>query len=192
MNETLYVLAETAANPAPVSPWATLLGGVLPVLAGAIIGYVLGILRDASKAKADREARHQEEVLNAATGLLETAGRAKEVAALLADKGRAHAQADEQYPGSTPRMRAERDKAKEDFHAERDRFHEAVEAIQPHALRITILAPSMAILADEIVETASDLRHNSPGERSAHIRASYEESRQEFTAMVRAYLKVKA
>lgn len=193
MNGTLYVMAAIAppaADAAPVNPWATLLGSVLPLLAAAIIGYVLGILRDASKANADREARHQDQVLEAATGLLSTTMKMQKAAAKVADEREAVQHLEIDFPLGSVDREATLAEAKTNLVATVNDLLDAIELANPHVLRINILAPSLGELANNVVVSASNPEAADGTDNARGLQADFMEANQAFTDAVRAYLKV--
>ena len=181
-----------AADAAPDNPLASLLGGVLPVLAGAVIGYVLGILRDASKAKADREARHQDQVLEAAAGLLATTVQVQKAAANVFFKDAAASRAQMDFPDDSLDLKGQRERTTKEFWAATVALSDATELTKPHALRISILAPSLEDLANKVVQAASQPGAVAGTAKAKELRAEYAQATSELTSKVRTYLKVKA
>lgn len=185
------MLAQAAAPTVPATPLASLLGGVLPVLAGAVIGYVLGILRDANKAKADREARHQDQVLEAAAELLATTEQVQKAAAHLFFKDAAASRAEKKYPDKSLDLTDQREKTTHEFMVATVALVDATALTKPHRLRISILAPNMEALADAAVQTASHPGVAGGTKAAKDLQAEYTQATQQFTSAIRAYLKVK-
>lgn len=186
MNGTLHVLAAIAApaaDAAPANPLASLLGGVLPVLAGAVIGYVLGILRDASKAKADREARHQDQILEASAEALGAATSLAKARMGLAQtiwemtSGRAESSAE--YRALLEERRQEAFQKISTYEL----------AAQPHLMKLAILAPKLDSAVSDLM-ASTGLPGNDPKawkrNRDEHVEASIV-----FVAIVRMFLKLR-
>lgn len=66
----LAPIAQASLDTEAANDWAPLLTGVVPGIVGAAIGYLFGTMRDWNRNKADRRAKHQDEVLAAATEIL--------------------------------------------------------------------------------------------------------------------------
>lgn len=190
MNGTLNLLAAIATPAAPADPWTSPLGGLPALVAGGVIGYLLGILRDASKAKSERLAKHHDEVLEAATGLLVTTGQVQRAAAMLFYKNAAANNAERKFPKGSLDLENELKKTGEEFWVAASDLAVATELTKPHALRISILAPSMEALTDKVVEVASNPGIAGGTARARELQAEYAAATREFTSAIRTYLKV--
>lgn len=158
------------------------LSAALPVAFGAAIGYVFGTMRDWSKSKAERSARYQDQVLEAASGLLSSTHTIVSAATELGLATTDH----EWHPEGTSEAEAEDHK----IFLAMTRLSEALEGAKPHTLRISILAPHLATLADKVVETASYSEIGTGSDTSIELLENHAKATEDFTDAVRAYLKV--
>ncbi|MFL4475552.1 hypothetical protein ACIPVK_16265 [Paeniglutamicibacter sp. MACA_103] len=197
--------AAPAADAAPANPLAALLGGVLPLATG-VIGYLVGFLRDANRAKADREARHQEQVLEAAIELLGSTAQLQKSAAIVFAKMEATNQFNPEFGDWSEEQKEkllaanaafydvvhqeERKSADRALYVAMDGLMSTRELTKPHALRISILAPSMESLANEMVNAASHPGASEETDTAKNLQAEYAVAREAFANAVRSYLKV--
>ncbi|WP_413543163.1 hypothetical protein [Citricoccus nitrophenolicus] len=160
------------------------LGDVLPALAGAAIGYLFGTMRDWSKTKAERRARHQDQILEAATGVLTSVSKLQQSALSFA-KSRSRATLEKYPPGaSLPDMATDelftRFNGRDQMRAE----------IMPHRLRLRILAPNLDELAQNLIDSARFPVLVQSGFMADVARKEFHAANDAFDDAVRAYLKV--
>lgn len=200
---TLYALAEATektSEASPDDPWATVLAafltfltGVLPALGipalvGVYLGSVLGQRRDIAKSKAERLAKHHEEVLTATVAILDVAQRANRGAQI--------------WPGHKRVMSQYLEATKMDPNAKR--HYEASEGYlewgakeidaslkdaQPHWLKLKVLAPSLNDDVGRLLAAAADTKPTTEVDEDAR-RTEYLAATEAFTAHAQQYLGV--
>lgn len=192
MNGVLTALAIMASNTAPADPLTTSLGTLASVVVGAAIGYLFGLLRDANKTKAEREARHQDAVLEAASALLVLCNDAAKASAKFQTGAGARGTLPEDADAN-PELSALGKTAEEEavdaYRALTAKMREA----QPHRLKLRILAPSLTDVVTRLIETANSVVRYGPstGGPTNLSMADYKTVADEFTSKVQDFLNVK-
>ncbi|WP_404289209.1 hypothetical protein [Glutamicibacter arilaitensis] len=189
MNYILIASAAAASNTGLANLWEPLLN-VLPVFAGAVIGYFFGLLRDANRTKAERMARHQDQVLEAATELLGAATKLQYAAGSVLFKGNAADKASEEFPDGSLDLLDKRENTTRDFLRAFRAFTEAEDLTKPYVLRISILAPHLEEFAKNVITSAAHPEAAAGTENAREIQSIYAEATEDFIAAVRTYLSV--
>lgn len=164
---------------------------VLIALLAAAIGYGFGLLRDANRARTEREARYQDEVLTAASELLlkcqaaeQAAGSHRSLMPVYADLT-AKAKTD-------PSMREKTDELLDLIVNSNRTLGASMTAAQPHRLKLAILAPALEEDVQRLMEAATSMHVSLPeeGPSDDEQRQAYNDATEVFTDKVRQFLQV--
>lgn len=169
-----------------------LLTVAFPIVLAGVFGYVLGLLRDVNKSKADREARHQDAVLEAASALLALCN----VSAKASVKFQTSASSKPDLlkdADSVPGFRELAQKAEREAGEALTELDEKMREAQPFRLKLRILAPSLTDVITRLIETANSVvRYGPPTGGPTNLSMDdYKNVADEYTAKVQDFLKVK-
>lgn len=153
-----------------------------PILLAAIIGYVLGVLRDASKANAERKARHQDAVLEASAQVLDASATLAKTHQSLAYTVWEMVQ-DRQRENREYREHLE--ERRQEAFAD---LREATAAAQPHLMKLSILAPGLDKMASHMLFAAR--RSGNDTEAWTEQAEAHAEDTRAFQTAVQEHLRI--
>ena len=178
MNGVLGALVAVAANTASADPLATTLSGAIPAVAGAAIGYLFGTMRDWSKTKAERTAKYRDQVLDATSQLLNIAAKIDAASSVALRAGLESRR--------RPKSRESKARSNEAWAEYQTVYDSAI----PHELRISVLAPDLAPLVREVLETAGGTEPGAGLRANLESRKEHSDAKRALKDAVRDYLKI--